>query len=276
MESNVKMRVISADSSPLGENVLVDIFRYRALIKNMVMRDLRLKYRDAFLGFVWSLMLPLFTILVYYFAFDIILRIGFSNYAVFLVVGLLSWNFFAASVMSSATVIVDNSGLMRKIAFPWQILPVSCVLYHLIQLVFALVVFFPVILLLSHFRPAWEILYFPLLLSMHVLFTIGVALAVSVIATIWRDIRHVTEMTLPLLFWLTPILYPFEKAPVPVQMFFQVNPLAAYAIAYQDIVYRGQMPTTVVSWTMVAWAVVSPLIGYAVFRRYYTRLAEEL
>jgi len=96
MESNAKMRVISADSSPLGENVLVDIFRYRALIKNMVMRDLRLKYRDAFLGFVWSLMLPLFTILVYYFAFDIILRIGFPNYAVFLVVGLLSWSFFAA------------------------------------------------------------------------------------------------------------------------------------------------------------------------------------
>ena len=96
MESNVNIRVISADSSPLGENVLVDIFRYRALIKNMVMRDLRLKYRDAFLGFVWSLMLPLFTILVYYFAFDIILRIGFPNYAVFLVVGLLSWSFFAA------------------------------------------------------------------------------------------------------------------------------------------------------------------------------------
>ena len=276
MESSVKMRVISADSSPLGENVLVDIFRYRALIKNMVMRDLRLKYRDAFLGFVWSLVLPLFTILVYYIAFDIILGVGFPNYVVFLVVGLVPWNFFATSVTSSTTVIVDNSGLMRKIAFPWQALPISSVLYHLIQLGIALVVFFPVIPLLSSIRPGREMLFFPLLLSMHVLFTMGVALAVSVVATIWRDIKHVTEMTLPLLFWMTPILYPFEKAPVPVQMFFQVNPLAAYTIAYQDVVFRGQMPTTVVIWTMMAWAVVSPLIGYAVFRRYYTRLVEEL
>ena len=276
MESNVNIRVISADSSPLGENVLVDIFRYRALIKNMVMRDLRLKYRDAFLGFVWSLVLPLFTILVYYVAFDIILGVGFPNYVVFLVVGLVPWNFFATSVTSSATVIVDNSGLMRKIAFPWQALPISSVLYHLIQLGIALVVFFPVIPLLSSIRPGREMLLFPLILSMHVLFTMGVALALSVTATIWRDVRHMTEMTLPLLFWMTPILYPFEKAPVPVQMFFQVNPLAAYTIAYQDVVFRGQMPTTVVIWTMMAWAVVSPLIGYAVFRRYYTRLVEEL
>jgi len=276
MESGVNMRVISADSSPLGENVLVDIFRYRAFIKNMVMRDLRLKYRDAFLGFVWSLVLPLFTIFVYYVAFDIILGVGFPNYVVFLVVGLVPWNFFATSVTSSTTVIVDNSGLMRKIAFPWQALPISSVLYHLIQLGIALVVFFPVIPLLSSIRPGREMLFFPLLLSMHVLFTMGVAMALSVTATIWRDIRHMTEMTLPLLFWMTPILYPFEKAPAPVQMFFQVNPLAAYTIAYQDVVFRGQMPTTAVIWTMMAWAVVSPLIGYAVFRKYYTRLVEEL
>lgn len=276
MESNVTMRVISADSNPLEGNVLVDLFRYRALIKNMVIRDLRLKYRDAFLGFVWSLVLPLFSILVYYFAFDIILGVGFPNYPVFLVVGLLTWNFFAASVMSSATVIADNSGLMRKIAFPWQVLPISSVLYHLIQLVIAMVVFFPVILLLSSVRPGWETLFFPLLLSMHVLFTIGVVLALSAVATIWRDVRHMTEMTLPLLFWMTPILYPVERVPAPIQMFFQVNPLAAYTIAYQDVVFRGQMPATLVMWTMMAWAVVSPLVGYAVFRRYYTRLVEEL
>ena len=276
MESSVNVRVISADSNPLEGNLLLDLFRYRALIKNMVIRDLRLKYRDAFLGFIWSLVLPLFTILVYYVAFDIILGVGFPNYVVFLVVGLVPWNFFATSVTSSTTVIVDNSGLMRKIAFPWQALPISTVLYHLIQLGLALVVFFPVIPLLSSIRPGREMVFFPLLLSMHVLFTMGVAMALSLTATIWRDVRHMTEMTLPLLFWMTPILYPFEKAPAPVQMFFQVNPLAAYTIAYQDVVFRGQIPTTAVIWTMMAWAVVSPLIGYAVFRRYYTRLVEEL
>ena len=276
MESTVNMRVISADSNPLEGNLLVDLFRYRALIKNIVVRDLRLKYRDAFLGFVWSLVLPLFTILVYYFAFDIILGVGFPNYVVFLVVGLLTWNFFSTSVTSSTTVIVDNAGLMRKIAFPWHAMPISSVLYHLTQLMLALVVFFPVILLVSGVKPGWPLLFFPLLLSLHVLFTIGVALAVSVVATMWRDVRHITEMSLPLLFWVTPILYPVERAPAPVQMFFQVSPLAAYAVAYQDVVFRGQMPGAAVIWTMIAWAVVSPLAGYALFRRYYSRLVEEL
>ena len=167
MESNVKVRVISADSSPLEGNVLRDIIRYRTLIKNLVMKDLRLKYRDAFLGFMWSLVPPLFTILVYYFAFDVILKMGFPNYPVFLIVGLLSWNFFAASVTSSTTAIVGNSSLMRKIAFPWQVLPISCVLYHLIQLVIAMAVFLPAILVLSNIRPSWEMLLVLPLLSLH-------------------------------------------------------------------------------------------------------------
>jgi ABC-2 type transport system permease protein len=276
MEGNMKVRVISADSRPVEGNVFVDIFRYRALIKNLVMRDLRLKYRDALLGFVWSLVLPLFTILVYYVAFDIILNIGFPNFIVFLVVGLLSWNFFAASATSSTTAIVGNSSLMRKIAFPWEVLPISYVFFHLIQFVVALVVFFPVMLVLSSIRPAWEMLFLIPLLSMHVLFTIGVALALSVAATLWRDFRHLTEMLLPLLFWMTPIVYPWERAPAPVQTFFHVNPLAAYAIAYQDILFRGHLPTPVVSWTMMVWTAVSMLAGYALFRRYYTRLVEEL
>jgi ABC-type polysaccharide/polyol phosphate export permease len=276
VESDVKIRVISADSGPLEGNILIDLFRYRALIKNLVVKDLRLKYRDAFLGFMWSLALPLFTILVYYFAFDVILRIGFPNYPVFLIAGLLSWNFFAASITSSTTAIIGNSSLMRKIAFPWQILPVSCVLYHLTQLVIALAVFFPVILLFSGLGPVWHMLFLLPLVSMHTLFTIGVGLALSVMATLWRDVRHLTEMALPLLFWMAPILYPVERAPAPVQMFFQVNPLAAYAIAYQDILFRGHLPTPAVSVTIAAWTAISLLGGYAIFRAYYTRLVEEL
>lgn len=276
MGSNITVRIISAESGPFNGNVLVDIVRYRALIKNLVVKDLRLKYRDAVLGFVWSLVLPLFTIVVYYFAFDVVLKMGFPNYPLFLVVGLLSWNFFAASVTSSTTAIVGNASLMRKIAFPWQILPISCVLYHLIQLVIAMAVFLPVVLLFSDIRPAWHMLFLLPLLGMHALFTIGVALALSVMATLWRDIRHLTEMTLPLLFWIAPIVYPVERAPALVQRFFQVNPLAAYAIAYQDIFFRGHLPTAMVGSTMMIWTVVSLLAGYAIFRRYYTRLVDEL
>jgi ABC-2 type transport system permease protein len=276
VESGVKMRVISADASALNLNLWGEIVRYRALLANLVVRDLRLKYRDAFLGFLWSLVLPLFTMLVYYVAFDLILHIGVPNFIAFLVAGLLSWNFFAASVTSSTTVIVDNASLLRKVAFPSQILPVSRVLFHFVQFLLGMLVFLPVILFLSNIQPAWEMLSLLPLLAMHALFTIGVVLALSVVATLWRDVKHLTEMILPLLFWMTPIVYPLERAPEPIQVIFQLSPLAAYAIAYQDILVRGRLPSLEVMASIVAWAIVSLMAGYAIFRRYSTRLVEEL
>lgn len=270
------MRVISAQSVPFHGNILVGLLRYRALIRNLVVKDLRLKYRDAVLGFIWSLVLPLFTTLVYYLAFGLILKLDFPNYIVFLVVSLLSWNFFATSTLSSTTSIVGNSSLVRKVAFPWEVLPISCVLFHLVQFLVAMGVLLLLMPVLSTIRLGWQTVWLVPVIGLHVLFTIGVAMSLSVAATLWRDVRHMTEMALPLLFWITPIVYTVDRAPERMRMLLRTNPLGAFAITYQDILFNGSAPTLARSAMIAAWTVAALLVGYLLMRGYYTRLVEEL
>src|SRR5215475_14431843 len=104
------------------------LFAYRELIRNLVIKDLKLKYRDSLFGFLWSLANPLLLILVYNFVFGHILRGGPANFAYFLMVGILPWNFFAQSVMMSTGSILDNGGLIRKVAIPMEVFPLATVL----------------------------------------------------------------------------------------------------------------------------------------------------
>ncbi len=120
-----------------------DLYNYRELIRNLVLKDLKLKYRDSVLGFLWSLANPLLLILVYSFVFGHILRGGPPDFAYFLMVGILPWNFFAQSLMMSTGSIIDNGNLLRKVALPMEVFPVTTVLFNLAQFVLALAVFFP-------------------------------------------------------------------------------------------------------------------------------------
>ena len=119
------------------------LFAYRELIRNLVTKDLKLKYRDSVLGFLWSLANPLLLILVYSFVFGHILRGGPANFAYFLMVGILPWNFFAQSLMMATGSILDNGSLIRKVALPMEVFPMTTVLFNLAQFLLALVIFFP-------------------------------------------------------------------------------------------------------------------------------------
>ena len=118
------------------------VFYYRELIRNLVLKDLKLKYRDSILGFLWSLANPLLLILVYSFVFGHLLPGGPPNLAYFLMVGILPWNFFAQSLMMSTSSIIDNGSLIRKVALPMEVFPLATVLFNLAQYLLALIVFF--------------------------------------------------------------------------------------------------------------------------------------
>src|ERR671910_521718 len=123
------------------------VFQYRELVRNLVLKDLKLKYRDSVLGFLWSLANPLLLILVYSFVFGHILRGGPPNFAYFMMVGILPWNFFAQSLMMSTGSILDNGNLIRKVALPMEVFPVATVLFNLAQFGLALIVFLPMSIL---------------------------------------------------------------------------------------------------------------------------------
>ena len=253
-----------------------DLLRYRALLKNLVYKDLKLKYRGSILGVAWSLLNPLLLLVVYTVAFKHVLRVQQENYAYFLLVGLLPWNFFSAALLASTAAITGNASLIKKVYFPSEILPIATVLFSFAQFLLAMVVFLPALILVSGVSLQWSALLFVPLLALHVLFTVGLAFLLSSLTTVFRDIAHFTEVALLLLFWVTPIVYPSTMAPPAMQLFFSISPMAAFAILYQDVLFLGRMPEAGMVVAVLGWTAAALVAGYAVFRSYSPAFAEEV
>jgi homopolymeric O-antigen transport system permease protein len=255
---------------------MLEVFHYSAFVKNLVLKDLKLKYRDSVLGFMWSLINPLLSLTVYTFAFKYVMRIQMENYVYFLMVGLLPWNFFSTSLMASTGAIVANGGLIKKVYFPRQTLPVATVLFGFAQFILAMAVFIPALVLVSGVSLGWAaLLFFPVLL-LHLLFTVGLALVLSAVTASLRDVAHFTEIGLQLLFWTTPIIYPSSMAPRALHPLFRISPLAAFAVAYQDVLFWDRVPSGETVAVLLAWTMAALAVGQVVFQRYSPTFAEEI
>ncbi len=256
--------------------MILELFAYRNLVKNLVLKDLKLKYRDSVLGFAWSLLNPLLMLAVYTLAFRYVLRIQMEHYVYFLLVGLLPWNFFAGSLLASTGAIVGNASLIRKVYFPRETLPIATVLFGFAQLLLALAAVLPALVWISGVPLRWTALLFVPLLLLHLLFTLGLAFVLSAVTTAFRDVAHLTEVAVMLLFWVTPIIYPVSLAPPALQLFFKGSPLAAFAIAYQEVLFWGRVPEGLVVASLLGWTGLALVVGHAVFRWYSPAFAEEV
>ena len=252
------------------------LFRYRELVRNLVVKDLKLKYRDSTIGFLWSLVNPLLLILVYSFVFSHILRVDIPNFSYFLLIGILPWNFFSQSLMMSTGAILDNGSLIRKVAMPIEVFPVATVLFNLAQFVLALLVFLPMALLFFQVTMRWVTLWFVPLLVLHVLFIVGLSFVISTVTVFYRDVRHFVEIALMLLFWLTPIIYDVSTVPESLRSVIYLNPQSFFILSYQDILYRQMAPESSRFAILSTLTATSLLIGYRVNHAYKSRLAEEV
>ena len=251
------------------------LFAYRELIRNLVIKDLKLKYRDSVLGFLWSLANPLLLILVYSFVFGHILRGGPANFAYFLMVGILPWNFFAQSLMMATGSILDNGTLIRKVAVPMEVFPMTTVLFNLAQFLLALVIFFPMAWLFFKVPLAWSWLNFFPILVVQIVFTLGLSFIISTATVFYRDVRHFIEIFLMLVFWLTPIIYDAQLAPALLQRVLYMNPFSYFILAYQDALYRNVF-SSLEQWVVIMLlAAVFLAAGYTLFTTCKSRFAEE-
>lgn len=254
---------------------MIASFAYRELIRNLVLKDLKLKYRDSVFGFLWSLANPLFLILVYAFVFGHILRAGPPNFGFFLMVGILPWNFFAQTMMMSTGSILDNSSLIRKVKVPMEVFPIATVLFNWAQYLLALVVFFPMAFILFDVSLAWSWLLFIPILLLQVLFSLGLSLILSAANIFYRDVRHFTEIFLTMLFWVTPVIYDLQSVPASLKMVLYLNPFSYFILAYQDVLYHGRFPSSVRLLVIVSLPLLSIVIGYVIFRFSKVRFSEE-
>jgi lipopolysaccharide transport system permease protein len=261
---------------PSLARTLGGLHRYQHLLRNLVMKDLKLKYRGSVIGFMWSLANPLLMTIVYTFAFRNILQMGGQGFVFYVMLGLLAWTFFSSSAAMSTGAIADNGGLVKSIWFPRAILPTATVLFNLAQYLLTVLVFLP--LMFAYYRVpfAAPMLLFPVIVTLQTLFTIGVALILSTSTAFFRDVRHLVDVGLMMLFWATPIVYELTGRSEKIRQVVLLTPVSPFITAYHDIFYYRQWPSTMMWTAACAYTVIALAIGLWLMVRYEDSFAERI
>lgn len=252
---------------------LAAVWRYRDLLRNLVARDLRVKYKGSTIGFAWSLLHPLVMAAVYTVAFRYILAIRVERFPLFLLSGLLPWIFFAGAVAQATGSIADNGALVRKVAFPRLVLPLGAVASQFVQFVLMFSAIIPIALLFgTGLSPA--LLALAPVFALQLVFTAGFGLLTATAYVYFRDLRHLLDVALQIWFWATPILYSASLVPVPLDRVLALNPMTPFVTAIQRIVLEGAWPSAAMTGGMLAAAGFAAALGLAVFSRHQRRFAE--
>lgn len=249
---------------------------YRHLLRNLVAKDLKLKYRGSVFGFVWSLANPLIMIAVYTIAFTYILQLRTPAFVFYLMLGVLAWTFFAGAIAMSTGALVDNGGLVRSVWFPRAVLPIATVLFTFAQYLLTIVVFLPLMMAIYQVTPAAPMIAFPIFLLLQLALTIGLALLTSVGTAFFRDIRHFVDVGLAILFWATPVVYETARLPDRLRQALLLTPLSPYITAYHDVFYYRQWPAPEVWALAIAYAAIALTAGLWLISRVEDRLTEQV
>ncbi len=246
------------------------------LLENLVLKDFRIRYRNMSLGILWSLVNPLVMMGVLTFIFRRVF--GGQNspvFPVFVLCGLVPYNFFAGAMLSGATSIVDSAGLIKRVPVPREVVPIASVLSNCIHLMIqlALLIGFAMAFQLPPARP-W--LWLPVIWFLYILFICGLVLGASAINVFVRDTRYVVESFNLVLFWLVPIFYSFTIIPAKYIPVYRFNPVAALVMAMRDILIDRHPPAITIVANMTIAAAVSLALGLMIFERLKTRFYEHI
>lgn len=256
-------------------NGFVQILSYRDLLKNLVSRDFKTRYKRSYLGILWSLLNPLLIIMVYTLAFDYIMKIRVKNFPMFFMCGYLPWSYLAASLSASLTSLSDSGYLIKAVYFPREILPLSTILSCLIHFLITFIFVFPFLILFGYF-PKWVVFSLPLIILLQSLFIFGLSLFLSSIHVFFRDLRYILDVILMAWFWLTPIAYSASLIPEKFLFFYKLNPMTLFVTAYREVLLNGVLLEPKY-WMAILLATGGSLVlGYLSFLRIRKRLAEEI
>jgi ABC-2 type transport system permease protein len=236
--ARAEARVVRAKIS--ARERLARIIRYHELLTGMVRKELKVKYKNSVLGFTWSLLNPLLYLVVFYVAFQIILKAGIPSFPIFLLSGLLVWNLFSMGLSGATGSVVNNAGLVKKVSFPREILPLAAIGSMLVHFFLQSLVLFAV-LIIVRWEVAWS--YMPLLpvaLIALLFLTAALGILLSAMNVYLRDTQHFLELALLAWFWMTPIVYPFQQVatrPGWSAKVWMLNPVTPIVLLFQRAIY---------------------------------------
>jgi lipopolysaccharide transport system permease protein len=245
------------------------------LLRELVVRDMKLRYKRSVLGIVWSLLNPLFQMLVFIFLSRRVLSLDIPNYPSFVFTGVLAWSWFQSALLLTTGAITCDRELIKRPGFPAAILPVVTVTTNLIHFLLAL----PVLLLflvLGGGRLTGAILTLPLVILLQFLLLLGLGYLAAAVQVTFRDTQHLLGVFLMLLFYLTPVFYDASMVPARYQTFYRLNPMLHLITAYRAILIQGNLPDLRVLLALGVLVGVLLWLGHTVFTRASYRFVEEL
>ncbi len=212
------------------------------LIKLLVMRDLRVRYRNSFLGYMWSMLNPLLYMLILTLVFSRIVRVQTQNYALFILIGIMTWNFLHQSVIIGMNSIVGSGHLLKKVNIPPLLFPTSSVCGVLINFLLSFVPFVVISLLMNHPLTGTMLLVVPFLV-IYFGFVWGMTCIIATINVRYRDVGHAMESLMQMLFYATPVVYSVDVLPEKYRMILQFNPVSSYIAVVRKLLIENTLPS---------------------------------
>jgi ABC-type polysaccharide/polyol phosphate export permease len=251
---------------------LQELWRYRDLLKLLVINGIRTRYKRSALGVIWTLLNPLLNTLVLTIALSSLWRFEIKNYPIYLLSGLIYWNFFTQTTVQAMNTLIWGSGLLKRIYVPRTVFAVSVLGVGLVNFVLSLLPLGIIMLVMRHpFRPA--LLFLPLAMLLLAMFTLGVALLVSTLAVFFVDVVDIYNILLTALFYLTPIIYPISIIPPNLVRAFRWSPLNVMLEVFRPLIFTGELPEWRVLIGATCLALGLLVIGWTVFTRRVDELA---
>lgn len=248
---------------------------YLDLLLVLTKKEMKVKYKSSFFGYLWSVANPLAFAFVFYIAFKVVMKIQMEEYVLFLIVGLFPWQWFANSVNASPMVFLSNTSIIKKVNFPRQVLPLAAVLQDMIHFILAIPVII-VFMFIYHHPVSWTWVYgIPALLGAQFLMTYGLSLVISSANLFFRDIERIVTIFTTLLFYFTPVIYAETMIPQRYKVWVNLNPLAPLTISWRRLFLTGNLDTGDLLVSYV-YGIIFVVIGFFVYKKLSWKFAEVL
>ena len=250
------------------------MFEHRDVIWILVKKDFKIRYRNSALGFIWSLLNPLSTMIILTLVFSLLLKSGVQNFPIFLLSALLPWRFFSIGTMQAMWTIAGNPSLVKKIYLPRYVLVLTNNLASFISFLMEFLALLPIMVALGMMLTP-HILLLPVVMIIEFLIVLGISLPLAALSVFYRDFYQIWEIALQLGFFLSPIFYDPNIIPERYRFFYSLNPVTRIIESTRKILFYNTLPTVFDLVTPLLTALLVLTIGYAIFRRFEPRFAEE-
>lgn len=247
---------------------------YRFLFSQLLQREIKSRYKQSFIGYLWLIISPLSQLIVYTFVFSIVLRFPTQDvpYPLFLLVALLPWSFTQNSISAATNSLVINANLLKKVAFPREIIPLSVIFAKIIDLIVSYSIFFIFFMFYGKSIPISALLMI-LIFFIQLVLTIGISLLLSSLNLFYRDIQYLANLLLMLWMYISPIVYPLSMVPAKYQPIYCLNPLVGIIEAYRAVIFNTEINLQLLAYSL-SFAVVLFLISYFLFKKMESYFAD--